>query len=205
MAPRRTRLASDEIARAGHAGSASRQGGQSLVEFSLVLPLFLLLVISLVEFAFVFNAILATNYAARDAALLAAEAGSDAGADCSVLRGVEADLGAPADRSQIRRVEIFETTPAGDQVGSATIYARTGSTGCTLPDGTSVVLPYSRTADGYPVASRCNVLAGCSGAALDHVGVRVVYRHTWKTPFGTSFGSFLDVVKSNSMRMEPVL
>jgi hypothetical protein len=55
------------------------------------------------------------------------------------------------------------------------------------------------------MAGRCNILVGCSGSPLDHVGVRVSYRHTWRTPSGSTFGSHLDVVKSNSMRMEPVL
>lgn len=179
--------------------------GQSLVEFALVIPIFLTMLIALVEFAFVFNAVLATNFASRDAALLAAEAGSDGGADCAVLKAVESDIGAPANRTQIQSVEIFEATPAGAQTGSATVYARTGTYNCTLPDGTAVSLPYSRTANGYAMANRCNILAGCGGQPLDHVGVRVTYRHTWRTPFGTTFGPFLDVMKSNSMRMEPVL
>ena len=189
----------------GSSRHARAERGQSLVEFSLVIPLFLTVLIALVEFTFIFNAILATNYASRDAALLAAEAGSDAGADCAVLKAVESDIGAPANRSQIQSVEIFEATPAGAQSGSATVYARTGTLNCTLPDGTDVALPYTRTANGYPVAGRCNVLAGCDGGSLDHIGVRVAYRHTWRTPFGSSFGPFLDVVKANSMRMEPVL
>ncbi len=179
--------------------------GQSLVEFALVIPIFLTMLIALVEFTFIFNAILATNYASRDAALLAAEAGSDLGGDCAILKAVEADIGAPANRSQIQSVEIFEATAAGAQTGSVTAYSRTGTYACTLPDGTAITLPYTRTANGYAMANRCSVLAGCSGTPLDHVGVRVTYRHTWRTPFGSSFGPFLDVVKSNSMRMEPVL
>jgi Flp pilus assembly protein TadG len=179
--------------------------GQSLVEFALVIPLFLTMLIALVEFAFIFNAILATNFASRDAALLAAEAGSDLGGDCAVLKAVEADIGAPATQSQIQSVEIFEATAAGAQSGAATVYARTGTYSCTLPDGTAITLPYTRTANGYPMANRCNVLLGCAGSPLDHVGVRVAYRHTWRTPFGSTFGPYLDVVKANSMRMEPVL
>jgi Flp pilus assembly protein TadG len=184
---------------------SSRDSGQTLVEFTLVIPLFLSILIAIVEFAFVFNAILATNYAARDAALIAAEAGNTLGADCSVLQTVEADMGMPANAAQIQRVEIFRTSAAGDQMGSATVYSRTGAFDCGLPDGTTVSLPYTLGTDGYPVAARCNVLIGCSGQPLHHVGVRVTYRHTWRTPFGTSFGPFMDVVRSNSMRMEPVL
>ena len=182
-----------------------RGSGQTLVEFALVIPLFLSILIAIVEFAFVFNAILATNYAARDAALLAAEAGNTLGADCVVLQAVENDMGMPANPAQIQQVEIFRTSAAGDQMGSATVYARTGSFSCGLPDGTTVNLPYTLQTDGYPVASRCNVLVGCSGQPLHHVGVRVAYRYTWRTPFGTTFGPYLDVVRSNSMRMEPVL
>lgn len=179
--------------------------GQSLVEFSLVIPIFLAMLVGLLEFAFMFNAVLATNYAARDGALLAAEGGSDLGTDCSVLRAVENDIGAPADPAQIAQVAIFETTAGGDQVGAATIYSRTGSWTCTVPDGSSVTLPFTRIQDGYPMAARCNVLAGCDGRELDHVGVQVSYRHQWKTPFGLSLSQWVDVVKSNSMRMEPVL
>ena len=185
--------------------AGSRPRGQTLVEFALVIPLFLSILIAIIEFAFMFNAILATNFASRDAALIAAEAGNTLGADCSILQAVDADMGMPANPAQIRQVEIFRASAAGDQLSAATVYARTGSFACGLPDGTTVSLPFTIQSDGYPEAARCNVLVGCSGQPLDHVGVRVTYRHTWRTPFGTSFGPFLDVVRSNSMRMEPVL
>ena len=71
-------------------------------------------------------------------------------------------------------------------------------------------LPYTRIADGYAEADRCNYLAGCgdpvpSTRPLDHVGVRVTYHHVYKTPIGFGFGPFLEIIRSNSMRMEPVL
>jgi Flp pilus assembly protein TadG len=176
-----------------------------MVEFALVIPIFLLLLTALIEFAFAFNAILAADYASRDAALMAAEAGDGSGADCAILKAVEADFGAPTNAAQIQKVEIYRATAAGAQSGSATVYARTGTYACTLPDGTNVSLPYTLGTNGYPMSSRCNQLAGCSGQPLDFVGVRVTYRHTWRTAFGSTFGTYLTVVKSNSMRMEPVL
>ncbi len=182
-----------------------RSAGQSLVEFSLVIPIFLSILIALVEFTFAFNALLAADYASRDGALMAAEGGDGAGADCSVLKTVEADFGAPTDAAQIQKVEIYRATAAGAQSGGATVYTRTGTYNCTLPDGTAISVPFTRTADGYPMSGRCNVLAGCNGQPMDFVGVRVTYKHTWRTAFGSTFGPFLTVVKSNSMRMEPVL
>ena len=54
--------------------------GQTLVEFALVFPMFFILFLGVIEFAFSFNAILAVNFASRNAALAAAEAGATGGA-----------------------------------------------------------------------------------------------------------------------------
>ena len=51
--------------------------GQSAVEFALVLPLFLLILIGLIEFAFAFSTLNSINYTARDVALTAAEGGDE--------------------------------------------------------------------------------------------------------------------------------
>ena len=157
---------------AGSSTRRRRQGGQSMVEFALVIPIFMVVLISIVEFAFTFNAVLASQYASRDAALVAAEAGNGAGSDCVILQTVDTDMGAPANPADIVSVEVYRTTASGEQVGLATIYGRTGSSSCIRPDGTTVTVPYTRSQDGYPEASRCNVLAGCDDRELDHVGVR---------------------------------
>ncbi len=200
--------------RGRHLSSGVRSGraqrGQTLVEFALVIPLFVTVLLSIVEFALMFNAVLATDYVSRDAALVAAEAGDQVGADCVILGAVDAAMTAPADRTQIQTVEIYETNAAGAQQGSPTVYQRTGSFSCVLPDGSSVTIPYTRTQNGYPETSRCNVMAGCGSPnpashPLDHVGVSVTYWHTWKTPIGAGMGQHLEIVRSNSMRMEPIL
>lgn len=195
----------DETAKAGPATKRRRQGGQTLVEFALVVPLFMGILIAIVEFAFTFNAVLAAQYASRDAALVAAEAGNQAGADCVILQTVEGDMGAPANPGDLVSVEVYQSSASGVQIGAPTVYARGGSLSCTLTDGSTITLPYTRTQDGYPEAGRCNVLAGCDGRELDHVGVKVTYRYQWKTPIGHGISPYLDVTRSNSMRMEPVL
>jgi hypothetical protein len=183
-----------------------RQQGQSMVEFALVIPIFMTMLISFVEFAFTFNAVLATDFSSRDAALAGAEAGNAAGADCVILQTVESDMHAPVDPSQIQVVEIYRTTSSGT-IGEATIYKRTGTMDCAFPDGTVLTMPYTQTQDDYNVVTRCNVLAGCEAPdrPIDHIGVKVTYRYLWKTPIGQAFSSWLDVFRSNSMRMEPVL
>jgi Flp pilus assembly protein TadG len=210
------RVAARRAAIAGARRAAVAGRGQTLVEFALVIPLFLFITLAIVEFAFVFNAVLATNFATRAAALLAVEGGNGAGTDCVILRGIEREVGAPADRPRILSVGIYRSDVNGVQLGGAVNqYARTGSTTCTLASGDTVTVPYSMVGTaGYPESDRCNVLLGCpagpsgSHAGLDTVGVRLEYSHTWRTPldnFLPGSGSGYVFERSNAMRMEPVL
>ena len=175
-----------------------------------MLPLFLTILLAIIEFGFAFNSVLAVNFASRTAALTAAEGGDAEGTDCLVLRAIEGDIGAPADRTRIGVVEIFRADKNGDRIGDPTIYTRNGgSTTCVYAGGVSVPVPYTLTADGYAEADRCNTLAGCEdGRTLDQVGVRIGYTHVWVTPLrnfvgGNPGGFTFD--RSNATRMEPVL
>lgn len=192
------------------------RSGQALVEFALVFPIFLTLLMSIVEFAFVFNAILSVNFAARNAALTAAEAGSSAGSDCIILDGIEKSVTAPAAANRILEVQIYRTTLTGAAYpgSSPTVYTRgTGTSTCTYPDRPTLTVPYGKTSDGYTESDRCNYLKGCvvdsvglSHSSVDHVGVRILYRHPYVTPIQSLFaGNSLNFDRSNSMRMEPIL
>lgn len=184
--------------------------GQALVEFALVFPIFMVVLLGIIEFAFLFNALLSVNYAARDAALAAAEAGDGVGADCVILDAVDRSVGPPTSDNRIGTVRIYQATPNGVIIGSPTVYARGGAgTTCTFVDGTSLTVPYTRTSNGYAEANRCNILAGCGVGhpTVDNVGVRVDYTHTWVTPLQNFLGggSGLTFDRSSVMRMEPVL
>lgn len=71
--------------------------GQTLVEFAMVFPLFLVIFLGIIEFGFIFIGQLSLNCATRDAALVAAEAGSNANADCLILQQINQDLDQPTD------------------------------------------------------------------------------------------------------------
>jgi Flp pilus assembly protein TadG len=198
-----------------------RTAGQSLVEFALVFPLFILLVMSVIEFTFAFNANLAIAFASRDAALIAAEAGDGLGSDCAIIQAVIDDVGAPADANQITSIEIYWSDQNGNFKGAGTsnVWNHSGTlTTCNYPDGTSLTVPYQQGTNGYPETSRCNVVAGCGGShtpSVDTIGVRVNYQYTWKTPLKGLVGlagngpvwsgSGWNFARSNAMRMEPVL
>jgi Flp pilus assembly protein TadG len=179
------------------------------VEFALLFPIFWTLLLGLIDFAFAFNGVLAVDHASRSAALVAAEAGNASGGDCVILRDIEEQLTPPASSARIQRVEIYQTSGTGTVVGSPTVYSRTGSKTCTYNGGTTITVPYTRDANGYPEASRCNVLNGCGAghSGLDHIGVRIIYTHGYLTPLHVFLGSgsSFTIDRSNSMRMEPVL
>lgn len=193
-----------------------RARGQTLTEFALVFPLFIFLTFGVIEFAFLFNVVLALDNASRNAALLAAESGNSPGGDCVILQQVLQDVGAPADPSRVQTVTIYWADQSGQpKAGSSpTIYDPSGSTTCTYPDNSTITVPLRQIQNGYPEASRCNVLAGCGAShpGLDVVGVKVSYRYRWVAPFSFAWliqltlgGPDITVERSNAMRMEPVL
>jgi Flp pilus assembly protein TadG len=181
--------------------------GQSLVEFAVVFPLFWTVLIALVEFSFGFQSVLAVSFASRNAAVIASEAGPAAMADCAVLRSIESDVTAPASAGQIQTVDIYWTDANGVvKAGATTTYTR--STSSTIPcvvNGTAFTAPYTRTADGYPMASRCSIRSGCAGhAGVDTVGVKITYIYPFHTPYGAVLGGTgWTLGRSSEMRMEP--
>src|SRR3954471_7880395 len=114
----------------------AKQRGQTLAEFAIVVPVFLLFVVGLFEFALAFNAQLTTNYASRAGGLAAAEAGNQGAADCLILDAVERSMSSPADAGAIARIDIQRTNPSGASVYATSSYRRSGSTTCTRLDGT---------------------------------------------------------------------
>jgi Flp pilus assembly protein TadG len=190
-----------------------REAGQTLVEFALIFPLFITLMLFIIEFAFVFSALLGINYASRNAALIAAEAGNDVLADCVILAEVERSVGAPGNPASIQTVMIYRTDQGGSSRLATLAYTRGGSTTCTKGSGASAVtltVPYSSPTGTYTYAQRCNVLAGCASLGrtqIDTIGIEIAYQHTWVTPirnFGGS-GTGATLTQSNAMRMEPIL
>ena len=191
-------------------GTAARGAGQTLVEFALVFPLFMMLMLFIIEFAFVFSALLGVNFASRNAALAAAEAGDDDLADCIILREVEDSIGAPGNKESITTVTIYRSDQSGSARLATLTYTRGGTTTCTKGT-TTLSVPYSPPTGTYTNLKRCNVLNGCiiDGVArkIDTIGVEITYQHSWVTPirnFGLT-GTGFTLTQSNAMRMEPIL
>jgi Flp pilus assembly protein TadG len=206
-------------ARAGFRRRRDGERGQALLEFAFIIPVMMLVMIGIIEFALAFNATLGVNRASQDAALIASEAGNLPGADCMILRSIESDVTSPANASEITEVQIQRTNPSGTTVFANNSYTRSGATTCTLADGTTVTVPYSATGTGYPPSQRCNILGGCplltpARTTVDTIGIQISYRYAWRTPLS----AIMDVVggapagssvfaftQRNAFRMEPQL
>ena len=191
-----------------------RSRGQTLVEFALVFPLFVFIMLALIEFAFVFNAVLATNFTSRAAALLAAEAGNMVDADCVILKSIEDEMTAPADKDRIVDVLIYRANADGTPWGGGqqTRYVRNATgTSCTYPatPPVTITVPFVIAGiDGYDEPNRCNVLVASVCGGLHTIGVRVQYSHVWKTPLNNWLpggGTGWTFSRQNAMRMEPIL
>jgi Flp pilus assembly protein TadG len=201
------------------AGEAGRERGQSLVEFALIVPLFMVLVMGLIEFSLAFNATLSVNQASQNAALMASEAGNQLDADCLILQSIEMDMQAPTNRRDIIEVQIQWVNNSGSGIKAKNRYTRSGSFSCPLVTGTPITLPYTRVESAYMPNQRCNVINGCPSyspahTSVDTVAVQVRYDYTYNTPLGSLMngiwgtpptGTGYSFQKRNAFRLEPVL
>jgi hypothetical protein len=197
------------------------ESGQGLVEFALVIPIVVVMLMALLETALALNASLAVNRASQHGAHLAASAGNIAGSDCLILTEIEQDMGVPNAAANIIEVIIERTALAGDTSFAQQTWNRSGATDCTMPDGSTQPVPYTLITAGYPEAQRCTVLGGCPSltparTTVDNIGVGIRYRHDWVTPLngalnllvtggaGSDSGGW-DFQQRNIVRMEPTL
>src|SRR5256885_16895211 len=110
--------------------------GQAIVEFAMLLPVLVLLLIGLMEFSLVWNSRNTVLFASRDGSMLAAEGGSLDGTDCVVLQRIESDVVSPATALRLQQVSIYRSDRNGDQIGTnQNVYTRGGSTSWTYPPG----------------------------------------------------------------------
>src|SRR2546423_12291426 len=130
--------------------------GQAIVEFAMLLPVLVLLLIGIIEFSLVWNSRNTVLFASRDGSMLAAEGGSLNGTDCVVLQRVDGDVVSPSAAVRIQQISIYWSDRNGDQIGSnQNGYTRTGSNSCTYPDRTTNPRPDTHTAARHPPSSRC--------------------------------------------------
>ena len=200
-----------------------RERGQSLVEFAILLPLFMLMIVGMLEFGFVFNHNLTLEYATREGARTGA-ALSNGGSliqSCGVavadpdpyiieaVQRVVTSPGSPVDVSAISQIKIFKANAStGNPVaGFINTWNNTGPNSYTTPDGTK--LNFSPAgAQAWPACSRLNSTPPPTGP--DSIGVSLAYTYSFITPlaavagfFGTPGASTLAMTDRTVMALNP--
>ena len=184
-------------------GDGGRARGQSLVEFAVLVPLFMLILIGMLEFGLMFNHNLTLQYATREGARVGAALANGlnsssqqvvfcptpAGAndpDCYVVAAVQRILqsnGSPIKMSDIGQIRIYSADASGNQLGSQ-VDVWTYSPGAgPVVDGANLNFVRSGS-NGWPASSRDN------GANPDSIGVSISYTYRYTTPLASVMGFF---------------
>jgi Flp pilus assembly protein TadG len=170
--------------------------GQSIVEFTLILPVILMLLMGMLEFGSAYDHRTAMAYSVREGARVGASLGNGGanpgGVDAAIIEAVRRGLTNPILIENVESILIFKSSTTGTVLsGASNTYDRDG-----ILVGTA----------GWPAATRVPGLTG------DSIGVRVVYRFKPTTPFGSlmasMFGStvpyaYIKMTDQTVMKLEP--
>ena len=171
-----------------------RAGGQSVVEFAVVIPVFLMLLLGMLEFGFVFNHHLGLEYATREGARTAAALGSGtdqvvcADVDKNVIAALQRVVTSPGSQiklANISEVRIYSADANGAQIGSLVNIWRPG----TGPVVDGYALQFSQVSMGWSACSRKNSWS-LPNNPPDSVGVSLAYRYDLITPLGNLVRAF---------------
>ncbi len=184
----------------GHMRNNER--GQGLVEFTMIVPVLILIVVSVAELGLAFGNAHTIGYGSREGARVGSALAKGGAFDCSGgddPTGVDAALVAAAQRilkspgsgidiSTVQEIRIFKATATGAETpGTASVWMYTGDgSGPEVDPGPGVAfLDFSPPiTTPWPACSRVN-----SGSSPDSIGVTVRYTYDFVTPIPTVINS----------------
>jgi TadE-like protein len=171
-----------------------RERGQGIVEFALVLPIFMMLLLIILEFGLAFNHSLTVGLATREGARVGAALATGGVTDCTdtqtinvdqqIIAGLQRILKSPGSdvvMSHIAQVRIYKATVTGAEVGPVNIwtYAGPGLGPTADPGPPADKLDFTQQSVGWKACDRNN------GANPDSIGVAVRYNYALQTPLGS--------------------
>jgi hypothetical protein len=170
-----------------------RQRGQGLVEFTLMVPVFFLLLLSMVDFGFAFYTSLTIQYATREGARVGSALAAGTPTPCAdvdklVIAAVERVLDSagirvdvdPGGGGGVKSIRIYKanTTNGGDTLSAANVWNFAAGGGPNIPGYTPATpLDFSETSHGWDACTRVNTIA-----SPDSIGVAISYDYAYMTP-----------------------
>jgi hypothetical protein len=180
----------------GLATARRRSAGQSLVEFAMLIPVFLLLILGLLEFGFLLDQSITLGYASREGARSGAAfgngnvttmpcTGNGENVDKNIIAAVQRVLKGPGSRVAIdasTRIEIYNHAS-----GAKNTWIHAPGAGPTV-DGRRLDFALSG-AVGWNACSRDTDGTG-PGDPPQSLGIRVMHTYRFATPLAGIFGFF---------------
>jgi hypothetical protein len=187
-------------------GSRRNERGQSLIEFALLLPVLMTMLLAMLEFGTAFNHQLTLGYAVREGARIGADLVNGGGTlGCNTGQSPNADRvdgviveaidrvlsssGSPVPEAQITKIRIFQADASGnDTLGlhNDWIYSSTLNT---LADGTQVNFKVDSATQTWGACNRSNVLGHTTTLTptqIDSIGVSITYTYKFLSPLGST-------------------
>lgn len=178
--------------------------GQSLLEMTMILPVFLLLVLGTLEFGMAFDHNLTIEYASREGVRTGSALANGGGVvtcspasvastlvDDQIIAAVErvlASNGSPIDLTKVTQIRIYKVatgnTTGNEVAGSINRWIYAAGQGPVV-GGQPLDFKKDLAVQGWPACSRQN------GAGADSIGVGINYTYNLQTPLG----SLLSMVK----------
>jgi Flp pilus assembly protein TadG len=171
-----------------------------MVEFAVIIPVFLLVLMTILEFGLVFSHHVTMEYATREGARMGAGlANGSVAFDCKdvddqVVAAVQRVLtasGSAIDIDEVGEIRIYKADASGREQGSVNVW--------TLGNGPKVdgeQLLFKETSKNWNACTRNN--AGFR--ATDSIGVSLDYRYRFITPLGNLLGMVGDPTLAMSDR-----
>lgn len=177
-------------------GARRAQRGQSLVEFSMLVPVFLLILLGLLEFGFVFDQQMTLAYGTREGARNGAAFGAGNGSsmvcadvDKNIVAAVQRVLKGPGSRLTLAastQIKLYKATSTGAVSGSnVNTWTYAPGAGPTV-DG--IALDFSPTSTGWSACGRKT--DGTVASPPDSIGVSIDYTYRLVTPLSAILGFF---------------
>lgn len=203
------------------AGAPDRAGerGQSIVELALMIPVFLMLLLGMLEFGMAFDHVLTISYATREGARTGAalvngggtlgcnsgQSPNAATVDPQIVAAIERVLASPGSQvrlDQVTQIRIYKATSTGaETTGFVNVWSYAPGAGPTV-DGSP--LDFSPVSTGWQACARTNTLP------VPSIGIGIRYRYGFSTPLGGIFaltggpsGTGLDMTDKSIMAMNP--
>lgn len=169
-------------------GAPGRERGQSTVEYAIVVPVLLLILLGILEFGFAFSHHITMEYATREGARTGAALNNGTVAfDCAdvddhviaALQRVLTGGGSKIDIAAIGQIRIYKANASGHEAGPAEVWVPGSGN---KVDG--IALKFIRTSGDWNACGRKNDGFG----KTDSIGVSLSYDYSYVTPLGNLMG-----------------